>query len=507
MGAKQRKESRGEDCRYKVKPSWSIVSVQGILDNDFYIGTLRQGKYTRKKINGKEIKRDESEHLLFENNHPAIIDTQTFLRVKTQREQRSLHHYRGVKKYDNFYSGLLECGDCGSPMFPMSRKNYPEAYRCGAYHQRGCKACSAHYIKAETIDNFLRIYLTDTLEATQSMIQQLQQSILNETKLVKQSKSDIESLREQLADLEDERAILLRRCAREIRKNPEKEDKINATYDVSLDAIDKQIEGVEAQIKILSEAKNNAVRVTRIATVAVNLFESILKKEKFDRGDLEILVERIYIYDGYIKVKLKSDIESILKSGSLSVVRGDAANFSEGIVNIASTEVVESVAKRPDKVYDVNVISNGDPLEIYTDGNGEVIFKKYSPIGELGSYTKQYVNVLGRTTGLPVAICDRDHIIAASGSQKKEIIGKRISPLVESYMERRGNYVYGESEEKIILSEEAPRPVSVLCPIIGGGDRMGAVLLRSDEKGVAPSQTEIKLAQVAAGFLGKQMEE
>ncbi len=152
-------------------------------------------------------------------------------------------------------------------------------------------------------------------------------------------------------------------------------------------------------------------------------------------------------------------------------------------------------------------IREGDPLEIYTDSDGEVIFKKYSPMGELGPYTKQYVDVLGRTTGVPVAICDRDHIIAASGTQKKEIVGKRISPLVESYMERRGTYIYGENEDKIILSEESPKSVSVLCPIIGGGDVMGAVLLLSDGKGTAPSQTEIKLAQVAAGFLGKQMEE
>ena len=152
-------------------------------------------------------------------------------------------------------------------------------------------------------------------------------------------------------------------------------------------------------------------------------------------------------------------------------------------------------------------IREGDPLEIYTDSDGEVIFKKYSPIGELGPYTKQYVDVLGRTTGLAVIICDRDHIIAVSGMPRKDAVGKRISPLLESYMERRNTYVYSKDSERLIVSEEIARNVAVMCPIIGGGDIMGAVVLLINDKNEEPSSTEIKLAQVAAGFLGKQMEE
>ena len=152
-------------------------------------------------------------------------------------------------------------------------------------------------------------------------------------------------------------------------------------------------------------------------------------------------------------------------------------------------------------------IREGDPLEIYTDTDGEVIFKKYSPIGELGPYTKQYVDVLGRTTGAPVVICDRDHVIAVAGMPKKDMVGKRISPLLESYMERRSTYIFGQDKDNLIVSEESPVPISVMSPIIGGGDVMGAVVLMSTDKNTAPSQTDIKLTQVAAGFLGKQMEE
>ena len=108
---------------------------------------------------------------------------------------------------------------------------------------------------------------------------------------------------------------------------------------------------------------------------------------------------------------------------------------------------------------------------------------------------------------MPVVICDRDHIIAVSGLPKKDMSGKRISPLLESYMERRSTYIYGQDKDNLMVSEDSPKAVSVMAPIIGGGDVMGAVVLLSGDKSTLPTQTDIKLTQVAAGFLGKQMEE
>ncbi|MGN0447575.1 MAG: stage V sporulation T C-terminal domain-containing protein [Acutalibacteraceae bacterium] len=152
-------------------------------------------------------------------------------------------------------------------------------------------------------------------------------------------------------------------------------------------------------------------------------------------------------------------------------------------------------------------IREGDPLEIYTQSDGEVIFKKYSPIGELGPYTKQYVDVLSRTSGMTVAICDRDRIVAVAGMPKKEAVGKRISPMLESYMERRSAFVSGAGKDELVISEDMPAKIAVMNPIIGGGDVMGAVALLSDKGDTTPSQTDIKLTQVAAGFLSRQMEE
>ena len=101
MVERDRKEAAGEEYKRTAKPAWAIVTVQGIIDNDFYIGTLRQGKYTRKKINGKEVRRDELDHIVIEHHHQEIIDYRTFATAKALRESRSTAHYRGQKKYDN----------------------------------------------------------------------------------------------------------------------------------------------------------------------------------------------------------------------------------------------------------------------------------------------------------------------------------------------------------------------------------------------------------------------
>ena len=152
-------------------------------------------------------------------------------------------------------------------------------------------------------------------------------------------------------------------------------------------------------------------------------------------------------------------------------------------------------------------IREGDPLEIYTASDGEVIFKKYSPIGELSEFASQYTDVLNRATNLPVIITDRDHVIAASGMPKKDAMDKRISSELEEIIENRENYVAAPDIKALYPLKDSDREAGIAYPIIGGGDVAGAVVLMLNTNGVMPSQTEIKLVSVAASFLGKQTEE
>lgn len=153
-------------------------------------------------------------------------------------------------------------------------------------------------------------------------------------------------------------------------------------------------------------------------------------------------------------------------------------------------------------------IREGDPLEIYTDTNGEVIFKKYSPVGELSDFASQYAEVISKIAGKPMIISDRDHIIAAAGVSKKEYLERRISPVVEELMEMRKNYFSKSgSISELMPIEGMERAALVMYPIISAGDVTGSVVMLQGEEIQTPNETEIKLTQAAAAFLGKQMEE
>ena len=153
-------------------------------------------------------------------------------------------------------------------------------------------------------------------------------------------------------------------------------------------------------------------------------------------------------------------------------------------------------------------IREGDPLEIFTDNDGEVIFKKYSPIGELANFSSQYADVLYKVSGCPVIVCDRDSVVTASGIPKKEVLERRVTPMLEDLMERRAVYGRtGASGEVLLFPVEGfDKAAFAAAAIISAGDVCGAVVCFSDGREKA-GDAEIKLVTAAANFLGKQMEE
>ncbi len=156
-------------------------------------------------------------------------------------------------------------------------------------------------------------------------------------------------------------------------------------------------------------------------------------------------------------------------------------------------------------------IREGDPLEIYTDREGEVIFKKYSPIGELASFASQYAETLQKTCSMAVIICDRDAVIASAGVSKKEYSEKKVSAELESIIENRGLYSHRQGAERIpVIEDGGSHYVSCAMPILTEGDIIGCVcsVLHFDETNdnKISDELEIKLIQTASNFLGRQLE-
>lgn len=153
-------------------------------------------------------------------------------------------------------------------------------------------------------------------------------------------------------------------------------------------------------------------------------------------------------------------------------------------------------------------IREGDPLEIFVDRDGEVILKKYSPIGELGDFAKEYADSLADSTGHIALIADRDVFIAVAGTSKKEFLEKSVSEDLELAMEDRRTIANTSAGEYTVVKErEEHFTARVIAPIIAAGDPIGAVVLLSRDNNIKMGDTETKLAETAAGFLARQMEQ
>ena len=517
MAERDRKEAAGEEYKRTVKPIWAIVTVQGILDNDFYIGTLRQGKYTRKKINGKDMLRDEDEQIVIENHQQAIIDYRTFATTRALREKRTTSHYRGIKKYDNVYSGFLVCGDCGSPMFAMSRSNLKSAYTCGTYHRRGRAGCTSHHIRTDKLDELLKSYVRQVMDHSSNMLAQLNEDLAREQEDVHEAEQSADHLAEVLTDLQEELKVTKRQRIRDLMKHPEQEEILEQTYDELEADLQKKIEGINHQISMLSNKRNTIIQVNRAARTAMDVFEDILSKEPLERNDLELMIRQIKVYEDHLEIQLQADIDAILRSGTLPVEQPEAvaamattgegtANFKRGMEHISPVTIVQTAKQRPDKVFHANVINDGDPLEIYTSRDGEVIFKKYSLLGGVEEFAADLCETMSRSTGCTCAVTDRDTIIAVAGGSKRELLGKRISQELEQIMDSRRIYQHSGSDAVPVTEGNDKLRCCVAAPILAEGDLLGLVLFISADPKDATGDTEYKLAQTIAAFLGRHME-
>ena len=577
----QRAEERGDECKLKAKPEWSIVTIQGILSNDFYIGTLRQHKYTRKKIHGVDTKVDESEHFVFENHHEAIVDYKTWAYTQEQLKKRTTTHYRGVKKYDNVYSGFMFCGDCGSPMFSMSRSDIAPAYTCGTYHKRGLKGCSSHHIRVDFLDSILKEYVKKVRDNSQDMIKELETSIKKESTEVKESENTFSLLESQLSDAKDELKAVKKRKIKEIAKADEDTASIiEETYAEIEDELINRIKGLQNQMNLSVDKRNDIIRINRLAKTAIDIFNDILNKKNLDKKDLELIIDKIIVFEDRIHVKLKADIDNLLKIGvvttfyyqqvegreqllsvaeetkgnvasaitdigtdnfahmemnELEMIASDKKAGKETIVNfnqdskvivkhkespdtrnnltklcvddLLTTTVPLKTRNKPERLFTVNVISSGDPMEIYTDMDGQIVLKKYSPMADVSEFAVEYAESIAQNTGMTIAITDRDCVIAAAGTQKKNVQGKHITKELNDIMDKRQSVVaYASENDYVKAVTDYDCESEVISPIICAGDVLGMVIMFGNDKKQKLGESEKRIVKVAADFLGRHMD-
>lgn len=394
-------------------------------------------------------------------------------------------------------------------MFARSHKDGLTNYVCGAYHVRGIKACTSHAIRSDCLDKVVKSFLKRVRKNSAGMIKILEERINSEDEISSGCLNAAEQLEKMIADEKDMLRTLMRQKSRDIMRPGADVALIGQTYDELIDESQRKINGYENQLVMAVDSRNTTIRANRVAQTAIEIFDEILAKDKLAKKDITLLLDRILVFEKHIEIKLKPYIEELLATGHFA--KGDS-NFNCDVkdIEIAGETAVLSSKNHKDKVFDVNVICGGDPLEIYTDREGEVIFKKYSPIGELVDFAADYAETLYKTCGVPVAVCDRDAVIACAGVPKKDYLDKKNSADIEQVIEGRSLYVFSDGGEKIAVTDD-DKTHYVYCaqPIFAEGDVIGCVVSLAAfdvKKDAHDAATETKLIQTAASFLGRQLE-
>ena len=494
------KEARGQTTKRTARQAWSLATVQGMLSNDFYIGTLRQKKYRRTGINGSDEQVDGQEQLVFENAHTPIIAPSTFAYTQELLRQRSRGHYRGEKKYPTPYSGYLFCGDCGSPLFSRSRPNLPPQYVCGAYLRRGRKACTAHQIRVDQLDRLLKRYIRRVADHAGDMIETLQQAIRQQPQREAEVGQAIDSLQRQREEAQAQlKALLKRKLVDTMGKSPQQAEILEETYREMEEEPTTRIAGLDRQIDSSIQLRSGMIQANRKAKTVLDVFSDILNKPALDKRDIGLIVQRITVYEDHLDVALKSDVDALISP------QEGSENFPPDSKDISP--LTPSVPSHGDKVFPVNVVSSGDPLEIFTNGDGGVVFKKYSLMGGLGDFSAQLCESLYKTTGKMAAITDRDTCLAVAGGGRRELTDKNISPALAQILEGRQIYQYQEGSPALPVSDYTDNYViSTAAPILSEGDVLGCVVFLCKKDALTVGESEHTLAQTIAGFLGRHME-
>lgn len=518
MREKARKEAAGDEYKGKVREQWSIVTVSEILCNDFYIGTLRERKFRRKKINGADVALDESEHIVFENHHEPIVDYRVFATAQEMLKQRSTNHYRGVKKYDNTYSGFMFCGDCGSPMFAMSRKDLAEAYTCGTYHVRGLAGCTSHHVRADFLDKMLKQYVKRVRDNSAAMLRILEEMLSHEQRATDSGMLAADELRAQIEAEREELKLLARQKIRDMARHKDNSQVMEETYDALIEEANNRIEGLTNQLALVADTTNTIVKVNRVARSVIEIFDDIIEKDKLDKHTLHLIIDRIIIYEDNIEIKLQADVDELLRTGTIEHMKHNEesevpVNFNSDTKNIEiSTEdysmvVAQRARNQRDKVFRVNVISDGDPLEIYTNSDGEVIFKKYSAISEMSENAVHVADIMHKLAGCPVIIFDKDHVVASSGVSRKEFSERRVTGQLEELMESRGQFMKTPDKNwKFYAAEGVEKAAIAAVPIISAGDVAGAVVFLESDSVHEVTELQKSLINASAQFLARQIE-
>lgn len=321
MIQREREIEEGRLSKRKVASRWSDAMIKEILDNDFYIGTFRLKKRARNTVHGKDKRVPKEEQCIFENHHPAIIDKATFSLVQELKEKRNRTNYRGSRgqwfgsEIPNPFGCCLFCKDCGSRLTPIKRQTSSKErkyYICTTYNTKGRRYCSkAHLIEENDLMEDVLTYIKMCRNALCEVI------ATYDLKDFEAEKKSIEEKRQELHTAINERKnqlkVLLTQKVKDLAVAAGNEELINETYDSMQKDLFAQIHGLEMRVKELDETAIETPDVKDKLKNPLDVVDKIIAGETLDRRDIDLLIDRIDVYEnGMPEITLKYGLSNLI---------------------------------------------------------------------------------------------------------------------------------------------------------------------------------------------------
>lgn len=312
----QRRLNKGLNSKVKVANGWDGRMIKSIITNDFYIGTLRTRKTVRTTINGTQKRTSEDEQFIFEDAHEPIVSKDLFYLVQDLNTKRgSESFYKGQRKYDNPYAGLLVCGDCGRALtITHYNKNEIVSYACRSYRDKGTTYCSAHSINKKELNLIVKDYLTLCRHALKDMIGSLDSILTAEIKHATGHENRVKVLQANIENAKNELKYIMESKIRDIAASPSMASIISETYDKMQQDKMIAIETMQTQIKEYEKINKGKSEIKRNFKSALEVFDSILQAKEFTSRQLNTIIDKIIMYDtNVIDIQLKGDLGLIFK--------------------------------------------------------------------------------------------------------------------------------------------------------------------------------------------------
>jgi len=232
MQVREDRSEQGKTYKKPVAQFWDASMIHRILTNDFYTGKVRFGRFKTTAINGKSEKTEESEQIIFENNHEALISFDEFELTQNLLEKRKERNYRGNSGGKNLYSGFLKCKSCDSSMVALNKEGKNKSYICGRYNQLGKRCgCGTHYILDAKITLAIKRNLTIIKSTLEDVLLSLDQNVEDKIKKKDNFDASINRMEKDSMQIYDELKVTITQKIKEITKNPDMSDMINQMYE------------------------------------------------------------------------------------------------------------------------------------------------------------------------------------------------------------------------------------------------------------------------------------